>query len=111
MTQITLYCKENRVWRFRVEGHAGYASHGEDVVCASISVLVINTINAIEKFTEEPIKELEVNQQKGIIDIAFPNRKIGKYEEEAELLIKSMLLGLMTIQEMYGEKYIQIQKK
>ena len=37
---------------FQTEGHAEYASPGQDIVCAAASILVINTINAIEEFTE-----------------------------------------------------------
>ena len=45
MTQITIYRKQNRdVERFTCSGHAGYSEYGTDIVCASISVLVINTI-------------------------------------------------------------------
>ena len=52
MTKITIYRNENReVERFSCTGHAGYAEYGNDIVCASISVLVINTINSIETFT------------------------------------------------------------
>ena len=36
---------------FQTEGHAEYADPGQDIVCAAASILVINTINAIEEFT------------------------------------------------------------
>lgn len=108
MIKVTLYSKNNEVWRIKFKGHAGFAAHGEDIVCASVSLLVFNTINSIEKFTDEPIKELAVNEDKGILDIEFPRRKTGEYGEESGLLLKSMIFGLMTIEEMYGEKYIQI---
>lgn len=109
MINVTLFQQNKVVHRIRVEGHAGYADHGNDIVCAAVSILVINTINSIEKFTDEPIKELAVDQKKGLIDVSFPSRKNGEGTEEAELLIRSMIHGLMTIFEMYGEKYIQIQ--
>ena len=38
---------------FQTEGHAEYANPGQDIVCAAASILVINTINAIEEFTED----------------------------------------------------------
>ena len=38
---------------FQTEGHAEYADPGQDIVCAAASILVINTINAIEEFTED----------------------------------------------------------
>ncbi len=111
MTKVTFYQKDEHVYRFRVDGHASFAEHGEDVVCAAISMLTINTLNAIESYTDEPFKELCINQKKGIIDVEFPRRKAGEYAPEAELLIKSMILGLETVKEMYGEKYINILNK
>ncbi len=111
MTKVTLYYKGDILWRFKVHGHADYAQHGEDVVCAAISMLTINTVNAIELYTQEPYEALGVDSTKGLFDIAFPNRKLGQYEKDSELLLKSMILGLRTIQETYGEKYIQIRTK
>ena len=33
----------------------GYSEAGSDVVCAAVSVLVINTLNSIERFTSDKI--------------------------------------------------------
>ena len=41
---------------FTTSGHAGYAPEGQDIVCAAASVLTINTINAIDKFTGDPMQ-------------------------------------------------------
>ena len=41
---------------FQTAGHAGYADAGQDIVCAAASVLVINTMNAIEQFTEDDVQ-------------------------------------------------------
>ena len=38
---------------FQTEGHAEYADPGQDIVCAAASVLIINTMNAIELYTED----------------------------------------------------------
>ena len=49
MTNITFHTTKTGDYRgFTCEGHAGYADYGQDIVCASISVLVINTINSLE---------------------------------------------------------------
>lgn len=110
MINVKLYQRDLHVYRITFDGHAGYAEHGEDIVCAAVSMLVINTINSIELFTNEPVKERQVDNERGLIDIEFPQRKLGEFNAEAELLIKSMINGLQTVKEMYGEKYIQIQK-
>ena len=36
-----------------------YADVGEDMVCAGVSALVINTINSIDNLTEERLFEVE----------------------------------------------------
>ena len=111
MIKVTLYQKDNHVYRLHYEGHAGYAEHGSDIVCAAVSILTLNTLNAIEQFTDEPMKQLAYSEEKGLIDVEFPRRKSGEFEPEAELLIRTLILGLIDTKEMYGEKYIQILKK
>lgn len=111
MTKVTLYYNDKYVYRFKIDGHAGYGEHGEDIVCAAISILTINTVNAIETFTAEPIKVIEFNQQTGTIDAEFPRVKSGEQADDTNLLINTMVLGLETIRETYGEKYIKILNK
>ena len=33
-----------------ISGHAKYAAHGKDIVCAAVSSITITTVNAILKF-------------------------------------------------------------
>ena len=69
MTKITIYRNENReVERFTCSGHAGYSEYGTDIVCASISVLVINTINSIEAFTSVAYT-CEADEETGDIEL------------------------------------------
>ena len=54
MIHVTVYREFSKIEYigFQTSGHAGYAPEGQDIVCAAASVLTINTINAIEQFTE-----------------------------------------------------------
>ena len=102
MTQITIYRKQNRdVERFTCSGHAGYSEYGTDIVCASISVLVINTINSIEAFTSVSYI-CEADEETGDIDFRFTD----DVSSDAALLIESMILGLKEIQNDYGKKFL-----
>ncbi len=91
---------------FKLRGHAGFADKGKDIVCAAVSVTVINTINSIEALLPEDGSKMDVysEENKGIISCLF-NEKPSK---EAELLLNSMYLGLKTIKEEYGEKYLEL---
>ena len=102
MTKITIYRNENReVERFTCTGHAGYGEYGTDIVCASISVLVINTINSIETFTSVAYT-CEADEETGDIDFQFTE----DISPDALLLIESMILGLKEIQNDYGKKFL-----
>lgn len=107
MIRVNLYTQNGIVWRVKLKGHAGYGAHGEDILCAAVSVLVENTINSIEKFTDEKMK-IKQRAKSGFIDCVFPNRKKGICEKESELLIRAMIFGLMQIRDKYGEEYITV---
>ena len=54
MISVTVYKdKNNHYTGFRCDGHAEYAEPGEDIVCSAVSVLTLNTCNAIEALTED----------------------------------------------------------
>ena len=103
MTKIVIKKTNGRYSCFTCSGHAGYAQSGSDIVCAAVSILVINTINAMEIFAAE---EMEVSSQEegGIIDVKFPF-PIG---EKAILLMDTMVLGLQSIGQQYGKKYLRL---
>lgn len=95
MVKVSVYKNENNEYvGFTACGHAGYAESGEDVVCAAISILTINTINAIEEFTDVK-SSLTSNDKEGRIDY----RITGTPTKESELLFKAMVLGLQNLEE------------
>ena len=93
MTKVTIYKNEkNECVGFRVSGHAGYAEEGEDIVCAAISILVINTMNAIETFTDAIFSQ-QADETQGVIEF-----HITKQTKETTLLLDTMVLGLQTLE-------------
>lgn len=107
MIKVNLhYNNQGNLWRFVLDGHAGYADHGQDIVCSAVSMIVINTINSIDLLTKEALL-LDQNDGGGYIDCTFPDIKANKGSDEAVLLLKSLVLGLESIQKEYGE-YIQV---
>ena len=98
MTNITVYCKDNTYTGFRIEGHAGYADEGEYIICAGISVLAINFVNSIEGLTSDKFSQFE-HEDDGIIDFEFTDT----ISNEAEILIKSLVLGLEQLEKEYKD--------
>ena len=104
MTKVTIYKNvKNECVGFKALGHAGYAEEGEDIVCAAISILTINTMNAIEAFTGADVF-LNTDEELGLIEY-----KIDEPTKETSLLLDTMVLGLKTMadDENYAE-YIDL---
>ena len=92
MTKVTIYKNvKNECVGFKALGHAGYAEEGEDIVCAAISILTINTMNAIETFTDADVF-LNTDEELGLIEY-----KVDEPTKETSLLLDTMVLGLKTM--------------
>ena len=95
MTRVTFYQNSNHEYiGFTVEGHAGYADEGEDIICAAISALVTNAINSIEAFTEDDFT-VDADENSACIKFSID----GTHSKEADLLLKSLSLGLQGIED------------
>ncbi len=85
-------------------GHAGYAKPGKpDILCASISVLVINTINSLEELAGEPV-QVSTDEETGFIQCIFEDG----LQEKSIFLMDSMVFGLQQLSDHYGKKYLTV---
>ncbi len=97
MTNITFYVRHDGViCGLQSKGHAGFGSYGSDVVCASVSALVINTINSIEQLTADKWDE-KVRDKRATINFEID----GNVSHESQLLFQSLKLGLEGIAKEY----------
>lgn len=78
-----------------INGHAGYASYGQDIVCASVSTLVQTFIASIEELTADKIKV--VRNKTGQIQII----QYRKLSDGAQLLMASFFVGIRMIADSY----------
>ena len=48
MTKVVFYKSNDIYWGFEEQGHSGFASSGNDILCSAISAMTMLVINAIE---------------------------------------------------------------
>ena len=107
MTIITITKSKNGEYKeVTCKGHAGFAEAGYDIVCSAVSILVINTINSIDKFTDCQM-EVMSEDKSGLIKCHF----IVSPDASGRLLLDSMVLGLQSVAEQYGKKYLKLKFK
>lgn len=104
MINVTLYKNASGIYNgFQISGHAGYADRGNDIICSAVSMISINTINSIEKFTDDRF-DVSSDEKSGFIKYHLTET----VSHESELLLNSFVLGLEAISGQYGDKYIRI---
>ncbi|MCI7180872.1 MAG: ribosomal-processing cysteine protease Prp [Schaedlerella sp.] len=105
MIKVTIYADADGTFTgFDMNGHAEYAEAGSDIVCAAVSMLCINTMNAIESFTEDYMI-CETDEAGAGIMFRLPKGTT----HDTQLLLKTMILGLQGIEDNSEyEPYIDI---
>lgn len=94
---IKVNIKEKQI---TIKGHANYDELGKDIVCASVSSMVITTVNAILRVDNEAIRYSDNDGV--IIDII-------KNDEIVNKLINNLIDLLRELEKQYP-KYIEIRR-
>lgn len=83
---------------FEVEGHAGYAPSGRDIVCSAVSALVIGTVNGLEVLSDASFEK----------DLSYGVTKIFVEEptSSSNILLRSLVMSLEGIQEEYPDNLV-----
>ena len=95
--------KENEQASIEVKGHAGYAVHGKDIVCASISTACILTANLIEKLN------LSYNIIDLVCDEGYFRLKVKTIDETLNGIFENLEYTMENISKQYP-KYLKIVK-
>ena len=85
-----------------ISGHAMFADYGKDIVCASVSSIVITSINGILRLDREAIS-YNISNDKLSIDIL-------KEDKQTKALILNMISLLKDLEKQY-EKNIKINEE
>lgn len=85
--------KKNKV--IEISGHAGYDEFGKDIVCASVSSVIMTTVNSIMNIDNSSISYID-DGNKIIIEKLNDNDIVDK-------LLNTMILILKDLEEQYKE--------
>lgn len=83
-----------------VDGHAGYAEIGNDIICAAVSALTQGLVHSLKALTND---EISYHIADGHIDINYRD-----LSERGKLLVDSFFIAVSDIQRTYGRNYVQI---
>lgn len=93
---ITVTITENGL---TIDGHAGYAEIGKDIVCAAVSSLTQGLIHSLKALTDD---EISYRVASGHAEITYKD-----LSERGKLLVDSFFIAVSDIQRTYGTEYVQ----
>ncbi len=103
MTTIRLFKLNNRLRGFQIEGHAGYAQTGEDIVCAALSFLSITCANALEEIAGvKPMTQMD--EEKGYLKVQLGEHLLNT---KTDTIFQVFHLGVRQLSDSYPE-YVRI---
>lgn len=103
MIKVEIIRNNNNIKKISILGHAMYDEYGKDIVCASVSTLVISTVNNILSINSNTIK-VEQNDSKVIIEYIIKNNIV-------DILINNMLSNLNILANNYPKNIKIIYKE
>ncbi len=95
-----------------IDGHAGYAKSGYDLVCAAVSSVTVGTANAIEALLS--VEVVKAVGDSGFLHFMVPAIADVQRLKEVQLLLEAMIVTLNTIADSHTDevksvsKYIQV---
>jgi len=92
------------ITQFSVKGHANAGKYGNDIVCASISILSQTTVLALHE-----LLDLEINYEMkdGWLYCKLPPILDDRLREKANIILNTMVLGVTGTVQMYSD-FIEI---
>lgn len=97
MIKVYLKYNNNLIESIKITGHACYDVYGKDIVCASVSSIVITTVNAIIRLDE---KTIDYTEDDGIYI------SVLKHEHVIDILIDNMISLLLELEKQYKKNII-----
>ena len=104
MTRCEFTRENERITRFSVSGHSGYAEAGSDIVCAAISAAVELTITTVNDVCGGKAK-LRVKEEDARITLTLPTS--CDEEEAVQAVLAGMMLTLCSMRDDYPD-YIEV---
>jgi uncharacterized protein YsxB (DUF464 family) len=96
MIIASFFKSDNHMAGFIVSGHAGYAQHGKDIACASVSSAVQMAVNTIIEVAGVPA---ETKVEEDTVVLLMPQNITPKQQELCDTVLKGFQIHMKLLSE------------
>lgn len=104
--------KEGLVREYTIKGHAGAGKHGQDIVCAAVSVIAYMGVNALEELAGIVLYEDDSEgfiEKDGYMKCVLPYNIDPEKKQTVKVILDTMVVGFnQLIQTPDYRRYISI---
>ena len=109
MIDVKIIKDKTGIRGYRIKGHANYGKHGEDIICAGVSILsqsVLKSLVEVSKIREDQLI-YNINHDTGFMDLLILEDLTSKVYNDSQVLLKSLITGIEMMIEIYPD-YIKM---
>ncbi|MGI6325246.1 MAG: ribosomal-processing cysteine protease Prp [Bacilli bacterium] len=89
MIKVNIISNGDIINEIKIVGHANYDEHGKDIICASVSSIVITTVNGILSIYANALKYIQSDDQL-LIRVLESNEIVNKLLNNMINLLKEL---------------------
>lgn len=93
----------DQIISYEITGHAGYAEAGEDIVCAAVSVLAIETVNNTERLASHQMIVEEKPEDGGYLYAEIRTDLSAEQQFITQILLKHLYYSLQDVADAYPD--------
>lgn len=94
---------DDQIKSIELSGHADYADHGYDIVCAAVSSQVISIENSLHQLLNIPVEVAVDEVEGGYLKLTLPDIDRILLRDQAQLLLHHLEFALTILMENYPE--------
>jgi uncharacterized protein len=98
MLEVTFYRDDDRLAGLSASGHADFAEHGQDIVCAAVSAILQAVRLGLTQYARA---ELTVRQRPGELELTWPQDR--RTEESLRAIVATAELAVEEIARQYPD--------
>ncbi|MCX4363849.1 MAG: ribosomal-processing cysteine protease Prp [Clostridia bacterium] len=109
MTKVIVTRQQDSIVGIECDGHTGYGTEGEDIVCSALSSIVQTAVLGLFRVAGVNV-EFKTDDKRGYLKAVLPKDLDSATRHDCDVILNTMLLGIMDLHEGFSD-FIELEVK
>lgn len=103
MTEIDIIKSGGRIVAYRVDGHSGYGTEGNDILCSAVSFMAQTVLLSLNEVCDIDEEDIHYKIEDGYLEVSLPSDLSEDQKKSADIVLGTMVVGFKSLLEEYSE--------